>query len=108
MTLSSVAVTLVAKVQVALPTGNMPEVRPRRDGLPGGNAIGTLLGWGMYLALAGCILGAIGAGAAIGLGNLSSRPQWAERGKIGLVCAIIGAIVIGSAVTMVNTGFGMG
>lgn len=86
---------------------DLPPVAPSDEGMPGGAAIDTLLSWAMYLGLTACVLGAIGAGAAIGVGSLSSRPHWAERGKAALVFSIIGAIVVGSAVTVVNTGFGM-
>lgn len=65
------------------------------------------MGWAMALALSACVLGAIGAGAAIGIGNMTHRAHLVERGKAGLVCAVIGAVVAGSAVTMVNTGFGL-
>ena len=92
---------------VAIRLADLPPVAPSDEGMPGGNAIDTLLSWAMYLGLTACVLGAIGAGAAIGVGSLSSRPYWAERGKAALVFSIIGAIVVGSAVTVVNTGFGL-
>ena len=88
-------------------TAELPPVSPSDEGLPGGQAIETLLSWAMYLGLTACVLGAIGAGAAIGVGNLSSRPHWSERGKLALVASVIGAIVVGSAVSIVNTGFGL-
>lgn len=90
-----------------LHTAELPPVTPSDEGLPGGQAIDTLLSWAMYLGLTACVLGAIGAGAAIGVGNLSSRPHWSERGKMALVCSVLGAIVVGSAVSIVNAGFGM-
>lgn len=86
---------------------DLPPVAPSDEGMPGGHAIDTLLSWAMYLGLTACILGAIGAGAAIGVGSLSSRPHLAERGKSALVFSVIGAIVVGSAVSIVNTGFGL-
>lgn len=91
----------------AIRSADLPPIVPSDAGLPGGHAIGTLLSWAMYLGLTACVLGAIGAGAAIGVGNLSSRPHWSERGKVALVCSVLGALVVGSAVTIVNTGFGM-
>ena len=91
----------------AVRTAELPPVSPSDEGLPGGQAIETLLSWAMYLGLTACVLGAIGAGAAIGVGNLSSRPHWSERGKLALVASVIGAIVVGSAVSIVNTGFGL-
>jgi len=86
---------------------DLPPVTPSDEGMPGGHAIDTLLSWAMYLGLTACILGAIGAGAAIGVGSLSSRPHLAERGKSALVFSVIGAVVVGSAVSIVNTGFGL-
>jgi hypothetical protein len=87
--------------------GELPPVNPDRAGMPGGQAIDTLMSWAMYLALTACVLAAIGAGAAIALGMLSQRPMWAERGKVALICSVIGAVVVGSAVTIVNTGFAL-
>ena len=88
-------------------TAELPPVDPNRTGMPGGAAIDTLMSWAMYLALSACVLAAIGSGAAIALGMLSQRPMWAERGKVALVCSLIGAVVVGSAVTLVNTGYGL-
>jgi hypothetical protein len=103
-TLSHPILAIAAK----LPTTDVvPPVSPDSTGLPGAPAIHTLMGWAMSLALAACVLGAIGSGAAIGIGHLSARPHLAERGKVGLVAAIIGAVVAGSAVHLVNTGYGL-
>lgn len=97
-----------AALAARLPNADVvPPVTPDSTGLPGGAAIHTLMGWAMSLALAACVLGGIGSGAAIGIGHLSSRPHMAERGKVGLIAAIIGAVVAGSAVRLVNTGYGL-
>lgn len=96
-----------AAAKLSVQAADLPPVQPNRDGLPGGAAIGTLMSWAMYLALTCCVLAAIGAGAAIALGMLSQRPIWAERGKVALICSVIGAVVVGSAVTIVNTGYGL-
>jgi hypothetical protein len=87
--------------------GVIPPVSPDSTGLPGGAAIHTLMAWAMALALFACVIGGIGAGAAIGIGNMTHRAHLIERGKAGLICAVLGAVVAGSAVTLVNTGFGM-
>lgn len=100
--------TASAAVAARVPAADVvPPVTPNSTGLPGAAAIQTIMGWSMSLALAACVLGAIGAGAAIGIGHLSSRPHLAERGKVGLIAAVIGAIVAGSAVRLVNTGYGL-
>jgi hypothetical protein len=97
-----------AALAARFPTADVvPPVTPDSTGLPGAPAIHTLMGWAMSLSLAACVLGAIGSGAAIGIGHLSARPHMAERGKVGLVAAIIGAVVTGSAVHLVNTGYGL-
>ncbi|MGQ0846803.1 MAG: DUF6112 family protein [Sporichthyaceae bacterium] len=99
---------ILAATAVRVPTADVvPPVAPNSAGMPGAAAIQTIMGWSMSLALAACVLGAIGSGAAIGIGHLSSRPHMAERGKVGLIAAIVGAVVAGSAVRLVNTGYGL-
>lgn len=88
-------------------SADLPPVKPDNTGMPGAAAIDTLLSWAMYLGLTACILGAIFSGGAIALGMTSRHPHWAERGKVGVLAAVIGAVVIGSAVTIVNKGFGL-
>ena len=35
------------------------------------------------------------------------RPTGDLRGKVALICSVLGAVVVGSAVTIVNTGFAL-
>jgi hypothetical protein len=63
--------------------------------------------WGVFLAVAACGMGAIGSGAAIGIGNLTHRAHLVERGKSGLVHAVLGAVVTACAIGLVNGAYAM-
>jgi hypothetical protein len=84
---------------------DLAPVQPDSTGMPGAQAINTLLQWACYLGLVACLFGAIFSGGAIALGMTGKHPHWAERGKVGVLASIIGAVVIGSAVNIVNRGF---
>lgn len=79
--------------------------RPDGSGLPGSNAIDTIISWTMYGALVACVLAVIVAGGMVALGNTSSRPHVAERGKVTLLWSLIGAVIVGIAIPLVNRAF---
>jgi hypothetical protein len=93
---------------VHVPTGDvLPPVNPDSTGLPGAQAIAKLMSWAKVLAITACALGGIGSGAAIGIGHVICNPHLADRGKAGLIAAAVGAVVVGSAIKLVNTAYGM-
>jgi hypothetical protein len=75
--------------------------------MPGAQAISKLMSWAKVLAITACGLGAFGSDAAIGIGHVIKNPHLAERGKAGLIAAVVGAVVVGAAIKLVNTGSGM-
>ena len=74
----------------------------------GANAMATLIGWVKWGCLICCAGAAALAGGMIALGNTSRRAEMAERGKVTLICAVIGAVVIGGAGTLVTSSYGLG
>lgn len=82
--------------------------QPSGSGLPGSAAIDTLISWSMYGALVLCVLAAILAGGLMAVGRLSERPHMAVRGQSALLWAVIGALVVGIAIPLVNKAFGLG
>lgn len=74
----------------------------------GANALVTLLSWVKWGALVCCAGAAVTAGGMIALGNTSRRAEMAERGKVTLICAVIGAVVIAVAGTLVTSSYGLG
>jgi hypothetical protein len=77
-------------------------VDPNNDGLPGVNAalriVGALLTFGLIAAVAGIAIGSI----VWAVGSHTSNPHHASRGKTGVIVSAAAAILVGSAVTIVN------
>jgi len=77
-------------------------VTPNNDGLPGVNAalkiVGALLTFGLIAAVAGIAIGAM----TWAIGTHGSNPHYASRGKSGVLVSAGAAILVGSAVTIVN------
>ena len=61
----------------------------------------------MYGALVLCVLAAIFAGGSMAVGRLSKRPHMAIRGQSALLWAVVGAVVVGVAIPLVNKAFGL-
>jgi hypothetical protein len=77
-------------------------VDPNNNGLPGVNAalriVGALLTFGLIAAVAGIAMGAI----VWAVGSHTSNPHHASRGKAGVLVSAAAAVLVGSAVTIVN------
>jgi hypothetical protein len=91
-------------VLARLAATDLHPISPDDKGMPGAAALDTLMSWSMHLGLLACAFAAIFSGGAIALGMTSRHPHWVERGKVGVLCSVLGALVIGSAVTLVNKG----
>jgi hypothetical protein len=85
----------------------LPPVTPDSNGMPGAQAIAKLMSWAKELSIIACGLGLFGSGAAIGIGHVIKNPHLAERGKAGLIASICGAVIVGSAIKLVNAAYGM-
>lgn len=83
-------------------------VTPNTTGLPGiselQNIVGALLTLGLIAALAGLALSAI----VWAVGNHSTNPVLAGRGKTGVLVAFVAAALIGGAVVLINFFAGAG
>lgn len=80
---------------------------PGTGNLPVGTAIGSIVSVTMYGALICCVIALVAAGGMIAVGNLSARPQMAERGKVAVIWSLGGAILVGLAVGLVNGFYGL-
>ncbi len=80
---------------------------PNGNGLPGSQAIDTIISWTMYGALIACVIAIIVAGGMVALGNTSALPHLAERGKVTLIWSVLGAMFVGLAIPLVNKSFGL-
>ncbi len=88
--------------------GGIGNYSPSNSNLPGGRAFDVIIPWALWIALAMCALGGVGSGGAMAVGSLTRNPHLAERGRATLLWSAVGAVVVGAAITMVNTMFGLG
>jgi hypothetical protein len=73
-----------------------------------GGAIATLIAWVKWLALAACGASAVMAGGMIALGSTTRHTGLAERGKTALLWSVVGAVVVGVGIPLVNHAFSIG
>ncbi len=97
---------LVAHLAVPL-ADVIPDPRPVKPPV-GGGALTTMVAWLKWGALLLCVAAAAIAGGMIAVGNTSRRAELAERGKVTLICALIGAVVVAIAGALVNSFYGLG
>jgi hypothetical protein len=99
--------TLAEPTATRVLAGPIAPHQPDGSGLPGSAAVDTIIGWTMYGALVACVLAIVVAGGMVALGNTSARPHVAERGKVTLLWSLVGAVIIGVAIPLVNRAFGL-
>ena len=84
------------------------DVTPNTSGLPGitelQNIVGALLTIGLIAALAGLAISAM----VWAVGNHSTNPVLAGRGKTGVLVSFVSAVLIGGAVVLINFFAGAG
>lgn len=90
------------------PAGTGVNITPNSTGLPGigalSNIVGALVTVGVIAAVAGLLLAAI----TWAVGNHSSNPQLASRGKTGVLVAAVAAVLCGGAMVLINFFFNVG
>ncbi len=95
---------LVLHLPVILAAGPVDDPAPASP--VAGNGIDLLLSYTKYGALVACGLTAAVSGRMIAFGQMSSRPDAADRGKRALIWALAGAAVVALAIPTLNTIFG--
>ncbi|GAA1050950.1 DUF6112 family protein [Arthrobacter russicus] len=90
----------LATLPAALPADI--NITPNSDGLPGIEALRTIVGAVMTGGLILSVLALIVAAIVWGFGANSSNPHLASRGKTGVLVSCGAAVVCGAAVTLVN------
>jgi uncharacterized membrane protein YhaH (DUF805 family) len=94
----------------ALLAGTAPiiNITPNASGVPGGNALLSLLGGLMWAAFAICIVGIILSAIFMAVGKHSSNGRLHDQGRSGLLAAIIGAALCGGCAAIVTFFFNLG
>lgn len=90
----------LASVVMALPADI--SITPNSTGLPGIQALRTIVGAVMTAGLILSVLALIVAAIAWGFGANSSNPHLASRGKLGVLVSCAAAVICGAAVTLIN------
>jgi hypothetical protein len=93
-------------VLVSAATASVPNPAPLSPAA--GGAIATLIAWIKWLALAACGASAVMAGGMIAIGSTTQRTGLAERGKTALLWSVVGAVVVGVGIPLVNHAFAIG
>ena len=87
--------------------GQTPDLSPNAGGMPGTQALASLVQGLAYLALLGC-----GAGIIIGAGQwgvgAASNPYQVANGKRTIVLSALGAALIGASTFLVRYFFNLG
>ena len=90
------------------PGGTGVNITPNANGLPGigalANIVGALITIGVIAAVAGLALAAI----TWAVGNHSSNPQLASRGKTSVLVAAVAAVLCGGAMVLIIFFFNIG
>lgn len=90
----------LASAVMALPADI--SITPNSTGLPGIQALRTIVGAVMTGGLILSVLALIIAAIAWGFGGNSSNPHLASRGKLGVLVSCAAAALCGAAVTLIN------
>lgn len=97
---------LVLRMVVPL-AGVIPDPKPASPPV-GTGALTTMVAWLKWGALLLCVAAAVMAGGMIAVGNTSRRAELAERGKVTLICALIGAVIVAVGGALVRSFYGLG
>ena len=71
-----------------------------------GGGIDLLLGYAKWGSLVACAVSALISGGMMAVGQLSNRPEHADKGKRALLWSLGGAAVVALAIPTLNTIFG--
>ena len=96
----------ISAAHMLLEAGIIPDPAPTPP--VGSDAVSSLIGWIKWGALACCFVSALLAAGMIPLGNTSRRAEMAERGKVTLICAVLGALIIAEAGHLITSSYGLG
>lgn len=103
MLIHHVAVRLAAHALYVLAAG--PVDNPGPSSPVSGAGVDLLLGYAKWGALIACAVSALVSGGMMAVGQLSNRPDHADKGKRALLWSLGGAAVVALAIPTLNTVF---
>jgi hypothetical protein len=70
-----------------------------------GGLVMQVLGLVMYISLVACVIAGLAAGGMIAVGGVSRNVEMRSAGMRGLIYSIVGVVVIGSILVVMNAVF---
>jgi len=81
-------------------------INPDPSLLGGASGLVTqLLGLVMYISLVACVIAGLASGGMIAVGGVSRNVEMRSAGVRGLLYSIVGVVVVGSILVVMNTVF---
>jgi hypothetical protein len=81
-------------------------INPDPSLLGGASGLVTqVLGLVMYISLVACVIAGLAAGGMIAVGGVSRNIEMRSAGMRGLIYSIVGVVVIGTILVVMNTVF---
>jgi len=93
-------------VQILAVPGPSPHVDP--NGLPGGGAASKIVGGLMFYGLLACAAALVLGVMSFTAGKILTNHYAGATGRIAVLAGIIGAVLIGACMTLVNWAFNLG
>jgi hypothetical protein len=83
-------------------------ITPNSTAVPGLSTLSTLMGSVMAFGLVLAFGGLVACAVMMAVGHHSGNPQFASRGKSGLIWCLLAALLIGGSNLLINTFFNLG
>jgi hypothetical protein len=80
----------------------LADIAPNTTGLPGISALDNIVGALLTVGLIACVAGVVIAAIVWAIGNHSSNPTLAGRGRSGVLVAFVASILVGGANVLVD------
>lgn len=86
---------------------HVPDPRPDPSGVPGQDAVETILNVVSWIGLVGAVLAVVVGGGVLAFSNATANGMWGSRGKLMVISGLGGALVVGLGPQLVKWMFGL-
>lgn len=89
-------------------SGVVNNINPSQSSIVGVSKLWSLVGGVADIALLASVVGILFSAALMAIGHHSGNGQTADKGRKGLLSAIVATVIIGGAAAIINFGFNIG
>ncbi len=89
-------------------SGVVNNISPSQSSIVGVSKLWSLVGGVADIALLASVVGILFSAALMAIGHHSGNGQTADKGRKGLLSAIVATVIIGGAAAIINFGFNIG